>query len=113
MCGVRPPEHVDHDHVSGAVRGVLCSGCNQGLGNFRDAPGAAERDRLLGGPHVTAHAGLHGRLPAHYTAPGTTSFRDFLGVAAPDLLPTRRSCRPASSTPRTARRSSPSRTRPV
>jgi proteasome beta subunit len=33
--------------------------------------------------------GLHGRLPAHYTAPGSASFAEFLGAAAPDLLPTR------------------------
>ncbi|MGB8652297.1 MAG: proteasome subunit beta [Mycobacteriales bacterium] len=33
--------------------------------------------------------GLHGRLPAHFTAPGSSSFADFLGVAAPDLLPSR------------------------
>ncbi|MGZ6826060.1 MAG: proteasome subunit beta, partial [Mycobacteriales bacterium] len=33
--------------------------------------------------------GLHGRLPAHFTAPGSSSFSDFLGAAAPDLLPSR------------------------
>jgi proteasome beta subunit len=38
---------------------------------------------------------MHGRLPAHFTALGTSSFADFLGVAAPDLLPSRRRDLPA------------------
>ena len=65
ICGKRPAARrrfdIDHDHRSGAVRGVLCNPCNQRLGKFRD-----DADRLEARGHIAAACYLR-------TPPGTVA----------------------------------------
>lgn len=37
ICGVESRLDADHCHVTNQQRGLLCRGCNQGLGNFTDS----------------------------------------------------------------------------
>ncbi|MFD0690363.1 endonuclease VII domain-containing protein [Actinomadura fibrosa] len=50
VCWDVPAEHVDHDHATGAVRGIACGACNTGMGQLGDDPTSLRRaaDYLLG-----------------------------------------------------------------
>ncbi len=43
ICLAAPAAHVDHDHGTGRVRGVLCFSCDAALGQFKDRAEAIRR----------------------------------------------------------------------
>ena len=50
ICGTEKPYNqegknfaIDHDHKKGIIRGLLCHGCNVGLGHFKDDPSLLQR----------------------------------------------------------------------
>lgn len=43
LCREKPPVDVDHHHGTGEVRGLLCRGCNVGLGQLGDSVEGLQR----------------------------------------------------------------------
>jgi hypothetical protein len=55
ICCRPNPGHVDHDHATGKVRGLLCFNCNQALGNARDDVNVLYRAAL----YLMGHSDRH------------------------------------------------------
>jgi hypothetical protein len=43
VCREREAKQVDHDHQTGAVRGIVCLLCNAAMGAFHDDPNLIRR----------------------------------------------------------------------
>lgn len=91
VCVQRPAIHVDHDHATSAVRGMLCFRCNAALGQLDDNVGRLRRaaDYLQGRRLVirSPHPGVFviGHTdPAHAQGDREASSRqrDLLDIAA-------------------------------
>ena len=75
ICGYGERLHVDHNHGTREIRGILCTGCNLGLGAFQDNPDRLRRaaQYLEDPPALQTRAVIH--------EDGTHK----LGVVAPNL----------------------------
>ena len=72
ICRTAPAAHVDHDHTTGAVRALLCFGCNGGLGRFKDSPESLHAAAHHLALH-TARQEIAAELVAAGRGPGTAS----------------------------------------
>jgi len=62
ICGTKEPSgtagkhgrfHIDHDHASKKIRGLLCNNCNLGIGYFKD-----DKARLLAAAEYIRQTGV-------------------------------------------------------
>src|SRR5215204_2754710 len=73
-----------------SLSGAMCRRAASSLPGRVAAYGVPPADPTPEGTYVAAVHDSFGRLPAVFTTPGTSSFTEFLSLAAPELLPGRR-----------------------
>jgi hypothetical protein len=76
VCGRPDPEHVDHDHATGKVRGILCFNCNGGLGQFGD-----DQDRLIAAALYLDAAGVVPERACELRNAAVARARSLVGVS--------------------------------
>jgi hypothetical protein len=67
ICDEPEPQHLDHDHSTGAIRQLLCQRCNHGLGLFRDDPIVLH----AAGYYVSLHNARQAKAADRQTGPAT------------------------------------------
>jgi hypothetical protein len=105
LCAEPEPGHLDHDHVNGGVRALLCQRCNFALGLLRDDPDLMR----AAADYVEIHRARYAR--ATTIAPGATAAPE--GSAPPGAPPVGSQRRPGTrgTSSRSTGRTSTSRRR--
>lgn len=84
ICGEKGQLHVDHNHETGAIRGLLCGHCNRGIGMFKDDP----RRMVSAIDYLVQHSCDFGVSPANLALPASKSDQSCSPFSYDDLART-------------------------